>query len=256
MSVIETSPGANICDEVPEFPPDDSGWAAYFDQYASRYERSAFGGSGLAYIGRREVDAVLTALHSSQPGAILDAGAGTGRVARAALAAGWQVTALDASPQMLARIADELPATRIVHATLGRALPLPDASFDAVVSMRVLKYVDDLECALNEFARVVRPGGRAVLEIANRRSLARFGYRNAPVHFLTVRQIEQMIRAAGFEPTTRFAGSRLPQPVWSHARSRRAASVVAACDRAIGSMLGGSRTCIGARSVIVTGLRG
>ncbi len=256
MSVIDTNERAIGRADLPSFPSDESGWANYFDQYAPQYESSAFGGSGLAYIGGREVDAVLTALSTATPGRILDAGAGTGRVARAAVAAGWNVTALDASPEMLARIADELPTTRTVHATLGRPLPLADASFDAVVSMRVLKYVDDLECALNEFARVVRPGGLAVFEIANRRSLARFGYRDAPVHLMTVGRIEQMMRDAGFAPNTRFAGSRLPQPLWSRARSRRAADVVAACDRAIGSVLGGNRTCAGARSIVVSGLRG
>lgn len=49
----------------------------------------------------------------------------------------------------------------IVGAAL-EALPLADASFDAVVSTLVLCSVDDLDCALGEVRRVLRPGGRFV----------------------------------------------------------------------------------------------
>lgn len=43
------------------------------------------------------------------------------------------------------------------------SLPYPDASFDAVVSTQVYEYVPDLEGALYEFGRVLRPGGRGVI---------------------------------------------------------------------------------------------
>jgi arsenite methyltransferase len=43
------------------------------------------------------------------------------------------------------------------------SLPYPDASFDAVVSTQVYEYVPDLEGALSEFGRVMRPGGRGII---------------------------------------------------------------------------------------------
>jgi arsenite methyltransferase len=43
------------------------------------------------------------------------------------------------------------------------SLPYEDASFDAVVSTQVYEYVPDLEGALSEFSRVMRPGGRGVI---------------------------------------------------------------------------------------------
>ena len=41
----------------------------------------------------------------------------------------------------------------------GRALPFPDASFDALTVTYLLRYVDDPAATLRELARVVRPGG-------------------------------------------------------------------------------------------------
>lgn len=42
-------------------------------------------------------------------------------------------------------------------------LPLPNASFDAVVSTQVLEYVDDVDAAIAEMFRVLRPEGRVMI---------------------------------------------------------------------------------------------
>jgi SAM-dependent methyltransferase len=43
------------------------------------------------------------------------------------------------------------------------ALDLPDGAFDAAVSMQVLEYLPDADRAMREMARVLRPGGRALV---------------------------------------------------------------------------------------------
>lgn len=43
------------------------------------------------------------------------------------------------------------------------ALPVPDDSFDVAVSTQVYEYVDDIDRALLELYRVLRPGGRALI---------------------------------------------------------------------------------------------
>jgi SAM-dependent methyltransferase len=57
-----------------------------------------------------------------------------------------------------------LPAARLLHADAG-ALPLADASVDAVVSANLLEHIVDDRRALREIARVLRPGARAAIAV-------------------------------------------------------------------------------------------
>jgi len=49
------------------------------------------------------------------------------------------------------------------HEGDATAVPLPDAGFDAALSVQVLEYVQDATAGLRELHRVVRPGGRVVV---------------------------------------------------------------------------------------------
>lgn len=49
-----------------------------------------------------------------------------------------------------------------------RALPFRDASFDAIYSMGTIEHFDETEQAVAEMARVLRPGGRAIVGVPNR----------------------------------------------------------------------------------------
>ncbi|HVC19842.1 MAG TPA: class I SAM-dependent methyltransferase [Vicinamibacterales bacterium] len=49
-----------------------------------------------------------------------------------------------------------------------RNLPFLDASFDAIYSMGTIEHFDDTEGAVGEIARVLRPGGRAIVGVPNR----------------------------------------------------------------------------------------
>jgi SAM-dependent methyltransferase len=49
-----------------------------------------------------------------------------------------------------------------------RDLPFPDASFDAIYSMGTIEHFDETERAVEEMARVLKPGGRAIVGVPNR----------------------------------------------------------------------------------------
>jgi arsenite methyltransferase len=99
---------------------------------------------------------------------ILDVGCGPGYyVAELAERVGPDgfVLGVDASPAMLAVAAGRCDGAENTGFSEGDAssLPADDAGFDAVVSVQVMEYVQDVPAALAEIRRVVRPGGRVVL---------------------------------------------------------------------------------------------
>jgi len=101
---------------------------------------------------------------------VLDACCGTGDLALAARAAGaGRVVGADFSERMLERARAKAPELEWVRADL-LALPFGDASFDAAMVGFGVRNVENLETALRELRRVLRPGGRlAILEITTPR---------------------------------------------------------------------------------------
>ena len=109
-----------------------------------------------------------------QPGdRVLDACCGTGDLALAAEREGGAVTGLDFSPKMLERARRKSETITWVEGDLLE-LPFEDGSFDAATVGFGVRNVADLEAALAELRRVLRPGGRlAILEITQPRGLLR-----------------------------------------------------------------------------------
>jgi demethylmenaquinone methyltransferase / 2-methoxy-6-polyprenyl-1,4-benzoquinol methylase len=109
-----------------------------------------------------------------QPGdRVLDACCGTGDLALAAEREGGIVTGLDFSPKMLERARRKSETITWVEGNL-LALPFEDGSYDAATVGFGVRNVADLEAALAELRRVLRPGGRlAILEITQPRGLLR-----------------------------------------------------------------------------------
>ena len=108
------------------------------------------------WIGETEY-ALAARLLAAQPGdSLLDVGCGTGWFSRRAAADGLVVTGLDPNPTWLdyAR-ARSSPVLSWVEGD-ARALPFADASFDHVLSIAALCFVDDERRAVAETVRVAR----------------------------------------------------------------------------------------------------
>ena len=114
---------------------------------------------------RRLVD---EALRPREGEAMLDAGCGPGfhlQELAAAVGPSGQVAGIDSSEQMI-----ELARRRCagisdveLHAASVTSMPFAEGSFDAAISVQVLEFVADVDAALTELHRVLRPGGRVVV---------------------------------------------------------------------------------------------
>ncbi len=127
-----------------------------FDRVAHEYDLTR-GGS------ERARSCALDLIEHLPSGDVLEIGVGTGIVAEALrheLDRPCRIAGVDISAEMLNRARGRLPGT-LVRAS-AQQLPFAAASFDAVIAVHVLHLVGDMQAALAEAARVLRPGGRVV----------------------------------------------------------------------------------------------
>jgi SAM-dependent methyltransferase len=206
------------------FPTDFKSWVSHFDEFSGFYNEALDGSAGLRKLAAMELEAVHSLLGETTTGTVLDLGSGTGRISAAFEQWGFDVTSTDASEAMRT-ILQERFGREAIHACMGEALPFDDDSFDVVVSIRVLKYVQNWEFALCEMQRVCKPGGVVIVEWTNKASVARFGYNAAPVTLLERSDLDAVLDGGHLGSVP---GSRAPHAVWRVARAERLASAMAA----------------------------
>ncbi|MGJ7440821.1 class I SAM-dependent methyltransferase [Aquipuribacter sp. MA13-6] len=96
-----------------------------------------------------------------RPRRVADLGAGTGKLTRLLLELGHDVVAVEPDPLMREQLVAVSPDA-VALAGSGEALPLPDASVDAVLVAQAWHWMDHDRTSV-EVARVLRPGGALVL---------------------------------------------------------------------------------------------
>lgn len=135
-----------------------------FDGIVPRYDlmnRLMTGGRDVAW-RKLAVKAVLEA----QPERVIDVATGTGDLAKALARAGIPgVIALDFSAGMIEAAAGKLAAESRIGIVRGdgMTLPIADGGVDGLTISFGLRNMPDYDQAVQEFVRVVRPGGRIVI---------------------------------------------------------------------------------------------
>ncbi len=135
-----------------------------FDDWADTYDESVRQGLGVLEGHDRSLDRATELLPLASGHQILDIGVGTGAFGALFAERGASITGVDLSPRML-----ELAGRRHPHWPLLEghflALPLADASMDAVISAFAFHHLETSERpdALREVFRVLREGGAFLL---------------------------------------------------------------------------------------------
>lgn len=94
---------------------------------------------------------------------ILSVGCGPAMLERRLVEKGFKVVGLDVSREALACAGDAIRAV----AAPAEEMPFPDTSFDLVLYIASLQFVDDYQTALQRTAAVLRPGGRVIALLLN-----------------------------------------------------------------------------------------
>lgn len=167
---MKTTSGTNLCQplgrSIADFTPNEkrsklvNSQNAYFMDAPSEGERLAAKVDPVAWV--RDYIEPLGPL-----GHVLDVGCGPGSIA-AAIAAGpvGQVTGVDLSALRIAQAQTNHTALNNLRFCVADAatLPFADATFDLVVSRMLMQYLPNRHAVIGELKRVLRPGGRLLLQ--------------------------------------------------------------------------------------------
>ena len=115
-----------------------------------------------------------------------------------------QVHGIDRSTTMLAaaaqRFSHEITTGRLaLHQAPIERLPLATGSVDAAITLNTLYFIADLAGALNELARVLKPGGRLVIGLGDPDAMARQTVTAHGFGLRSIAQVTDALRDAGLD---------------------------------------------------------
>jgi ubiquinone/menaquinone biosynthesis C-methylase UbiE len=143
-------------DKTQEFYSEDS------ISYDQRWHKK-----GGRYTYETQLDIFKKLLGNAQGKKILEIGCGTGRFSALLASSGNDVTLLDLSYFMLLEAQKKIAVPwRGVNSSIYH-LPFSLSSFDVIVSINVLNHLEDLETAIQEISRLLKPGGKLIINFSN-----------------------------------------------------------------------------------------
>ena len=183
----------------------DAGDSAWTDDLTAFHEETAGGGHYIDRASREHTIESLLRHIPSRRGTIMDIGCSSGLMVRALKEKFPEATVIGADYIVgpLQRLANDLPSTPLLQFNLINC-PLPDRSLDAVVLLNVLEHIEDDAAAMRQVARILKPGGVAVVEVPAGSELYDI-YDKQLMHFrrYDMSELEAMVTLSGLEVVER-----------------------------------------------------
>ena len=190
--------------------------AQFHEDLASNWSSGYISGSF-----ERRLDVVRSLLHDLviPDSKWLDAGCGAGLLTRELCSMGALANGIDASPKMIiAAQTESLLVNELLSFRQVGSIEVIDSEscvFDGVLCSSVIEYVESPHKVLGEFARVLKPGGKLLVSVPNKRSLVRnmqklcrylagwfggnvFGYLSVSKREFTTSEIASSLQKVGF----------------------------------------------------------
>lgn len=158
----------------------------YYDEFSDWYEKERHHGYH-ALLDELQIGVARPLCEGRD---VLEIGCGTGLILKEIAPVARSAVGIDISPGMLSKA--QARGLQVVEAS-ATELPFSDASFDTVYSFKVLAHVRDIQQAMSEVSRVLRPGGNAVLEFYNKQSLRYVVKRLKPAHKIAENTTDEQV---------------------------------------------------------------
>lgn len=221
---VLSCPACGLAFTHPRLAPED--FATYYPESYSAYEPNL---SGRRSLGQRVGDLQRRAIArfgpyrrvwKRPPGRLLDVGCGTGELAAVFKGRGWSVAGIEPS----AAAAEHARALGVeaVAGTLADA-PWGEGEFDAILFNHSLEHIDEPARAVEEAARLLRPGGLLAIAVPNFGSWHRRLFGSAWFQLDLPRHLQHfdrgslatLVQSAGLRPVETTAASMRPSPLGS-----------------------------------------
>jgi ubiquinone/menaquinone biosynthesis C-methylase UbiE len=172
---------------------------------------------------RRKIKQVLEGYLGNAPASshVLDIGCGTGHFLKELSDRGFHCAGCDPSDEMLGYARRLNSSMSFENASMER-LPYQSDSFDIVIAIEVMRYIQNMDLALSEVHRVLKPGGQCLLTHAPKFSTSLYPLLNKLTsvvqiakfskvrqYFNSVRELRRLYEKAGFtdvQVVARFLG--------------------------------------------------
>ncbi|MDT0158727.1 class I SAM-dependent methyltransferase [Microbacterium sp. ARD32] len=183
------------------------GIGAAYDARAAEYIARIGEVDQLAEPDRDEISAWADAVQ----GRILDAGCGPGLWTRFLHDHGQDVLGIDLSDQFIAHARARAPHLEFLHGSFAE-LPLPDASLGGILAWYSLIHTppEDLLAILDEFARVLAPGGSILIGFFDGTAREPFPHAVTTAYFWTPDAVRTLLEQAGFTVVSSERRARTP----------------------------------------------
>jgi ubiquinone/menaquinone biosynthesis C-methylase UbiE len=178
--------------------------------FAARYGETDPYASCFAYSRARLDEWLGRTLPVDGDGArLLDLGCGTGHQMAELRGRGFEVVGVDGSAEMLEHAWANNPGAEIHQADVAY-LPLEEGSFDYILCIEVLRYLEHPERSVSEMARVLKPGGIALVTATPRFNLNGYALVNRVATAMPQRGLTRLrqyfVTAGGIQRTFTEAG--------------------------------------------------
>lgn len=148
--------------------------AGHFDGLVKAYADAYTNGSFFSYFFNQRLKIVFDFLERHNHATVLDVGCGPGMMAEYCVDRKFEFFGIDISEKMINECVNKFGHIDSTHFSVGKIqnLEFPNTFFDLVLCMGVLEYVDadEIDDAVSEMARVLKPGGTIIISLMNKSS--------------------------------------------------------------------------------------